>query len=89
MYTKRGNNHAAECKQSNLMPPFTDLEGQCLFMLQFVLKIVYISLALLYLYRFCIILVSPFNWFMLRVFNVKVKNLAFDTSKLTQMHGFL
>jgi len=39
-------------------------------MLQFVLKIVYISL------------VSQFNWFMLRVFNVKVKNLAFETSKI-------
>jgi len=30
-------------------------------MLQFVLKIVYISLASLYLYSFCIILGSPFN----------------------------
>jgi len=40
------------------------------------------SLAVLYFYRFCIILVSPFNWFMLRVFHVKVKNLAFDTSKI-------
>jgi len=35
-------------------------------MLQFVLKIVYISL------------VSQFNWFMLRIFN----NLAFETSKI-------
>jgi len=40
------------------------------------------SLAVLYLYRCCIILVSPFNWFMLRVFNLNVKNLAFDTSKI-------
>jgi len=50
-------------------------------MFQLVLRIVFISLALLYLYRFCIILVSPFNWFMLCVLNVKVKNLAFDISK--------
>jgi len=42
------------------MPPFTNLEGQ--FMIQFVLKIVYMSLAMLYLYRCCINLVSPFNW---------------------------
>jgi len=27
-------------------------------------------------------LVSPFNWFMLRFLNVKVKNHAFDTSKM-------
>jgi len=51
-------------------------------MIQFVLKIVHMSLAVLYLYRCCIILVSPFNWFMLRVFNVKVKNLASCTSKM-------
>jgi len=31
-------------------------------MLHFVLKIICISLALFYLYRFCIILVSQFNW---------------------------
>jgi len=31
-------------------------------MIQFILKIVYMSLAVLYLYRCCIILVSPFNW---------------------------
>jgi len=38
------------------------------------------SLAVLYLYICCIILVSQFNW-LCRVFNVKVNNLAFDTSK--------
>jgi len=31
-------------------------------MTQFVLKIVYMSLAVLILYRCCIILVSPFDW---------------------------
>jgi len=31
-------------------------------MIQFVFKIVYMSLAELYLYRCCIIFVSPFNW---------------------------
>jgi len=25
-------NHAVECKQSNLMPPFTDLEGQSVYL---------------------------------------------------------
>jgi len=38
-------------------------------------------LEVLYLYRFCIILVSPFNW-LCYVFNVKMKNLAFDTSTI-------
>jgi len=41
------------------------------------LKIVHTSLAMLYLYRFCTIFVSPLNW--LSVFNLKVKKLAFDT----------
>jgi len=31
-------------------------------MINFMLKIVYKSLAVLYLYKCCIILVSPFNW---------------------------
>jgi len=31
-------------------------------MVQFVLKTVYMSLAVLNLYRCCIILISPFNW---------------------------
>ena len=45
-------------------------------MIKFMLKIVYLSLAMLHLYRCCSILVSQL------VFNVKVKNLAFDTSKV-------
>jgi len=49
-------------------------------MIKFMLKIVYLSLTVLNLYRCCINLVSQFN--LLRVFNVKVKNLAFDTSKV-------
>jgi len=41
------------------MPPFTDLEGQSVDLCYSVfLK----SLAVLYLYKSCIILVSPFNW---------------------------
>ena len=40
------------------------------------LKIVYLSLAVLDLYRCCSIFVSQL------VFNVKVKNFAFDTSKV-------
>jgi len=52
-------------------------------MTQFVLKIVYMSLVVLNLYKSCIILVSQFDWTCyLRVFNVKVKNVAFDTSKI-------
>ena len=46
------------------------------------LKLVYMSLAVLYLYRYCIIFVSPLNWFMLRVYKVKVKNLAIDIPKI-------
>jgi len=52
-------------------------------MITFMLKIVYLSLAVLKLYRCCINLVSQFNWPCYTcVFNVKVKNLAFDTSKV-------
>jgi len=51
-------------------------------MIQFVLKIVYVSLVVLYLYRCCIILVSPFNCLCYVFFNVKVKNLAFNTLKI-------
>jgi len=52
-------------------------------MTQFVLKIVYMSLVVLNLYKSYIILVSQFDWpCYLRVFNVKVKNVAFDTSKI-------
>jgi len=42
-------------------------------MIMFMLKIVYLSLAVLNLYRCCINLVLQFN--------VKVKNLEFDRSK--------
>jgi len=50
-------------------------------MTKFMLKLVYLNLTVLSLYRCCIYLVSQFNWpIMLRVFNIKVKNLAFDTS---------
>jgi len=50
-------------------------------MIKIMLKIVYLSLAVLNLYRCCIYLVSQFNW-PCYVFNVKVKNIAFDTSKV-------
>jgi len=43
-------------------------------MIKFMLKIVYLSLVVLNLYKCCINLVSQFN--------VKVKNHAFDTSKV-------
>jgi len=36
--------------------------SKCSIMIQLVLKIVYMSFAVLYLYRGCIISVSPFNW---------------------------
>jgi len=49
------------------------------------LKNSYMGLSVFYFYRCCIILVSQFNWFMLRVFNLKMKNLAVDTSKLSQI----
>ena len=59
------------------MPLFTELEGEWSFMIQFMFKIVYLSLAVLNLYRCCII------WFWnSTVFNVKVKNFAFVTSKV-------
>jgi len=51
-------------------------------MIRFMLKIMHLSLALLNLYRCCINLVSQFNWPCYVLFNVKGKNLAFDTSKL-------
>jgi len=52
-------------------------------MIQFVLKVVYMSLAVLNLYRCCIIRVSQFNWpKLLRVVNVQVKNLAFNASTI-------
>jgi len=50
-------------------------------MIKFMLKIVYLSLAVFNLCRCCINLVSQLNS-ILHVFNVKVKNLAFDTSKV-------
>jgi len=50
-------------------------------MIKLMLKIVYLSLAVLNLYRCYINLVSQFNW-RCYVFNVKMKNLAFDTSKV-------
>ena len=62
------------------MPPFTDLDSQSDHSRQFVFEIVYMSLVVLDLYKCCII------WFhnstgLATCFNVKVKNLAFDTSK--------
>ena len=42
-------------------------------------KIVYMSLAVLYLFRFCMIIVSPINWLCYMFLNVKVKNIAFDS----------
>ena len=51
-------------------------------MIKFMLKILYLSLAVLNLYRRCINLVSQFNWPCYIFFKVKVKNLAFDTSKV-------
>jgi len=48
-------------------------------MIKFMLKIVYLILAVLNLYR-CFGLTIQLA--LLRVFNVKVKNLAFDTSKV-------
>jgi len=58
------------------MPPFTYLEGQSVDLCY---SLFFKNLAVLYLYKFCIILVSPFNWFMLCVLNVNVKYLVFDT----------
>jgi len=40
------------------------------------------SLSVLYLYKCCIILFSKLNWPCYVFFNVKMKNLAFDTSKV-------
>jgi len=51
-------------------------------MIQLVLKIVCMSFPVLYLYRGCISLVSSLQLVMLCVLNLKVKNLAFDTSKM-------
>ena len=65
------------------MPLFTELEGEWSFMIQFMFKIVYLSLAVLNLYRCCII------WFRnSTVFNVKVKNFAFVTSKVIRNAWF-
>mgnify|MGYP007091319010 CR=1 FL=1 len=50
-------------------------------MIKFMLKIVYLSLEVLNSYRCCINLVS-IQLSLLRVFNIKVKNLAFGTSKV-------
>jgi len=51
-------------------------------MIKFILKIVYLSLTVLNLYKCCINLVSQFNWPCYVFLTVKVKNLAFDTSKV-------
>jgi len=48
----------------------------------FMFKIVYLSLAVLNLYRCCINLVSHITGLLCVFFNIKVKNLAFDTSKV-------
>jgi len=50
--------------------------------LQFVLKIVDISVALLYLYRFALFWFHHSTGICYVFFNVKGKNLAFDTSKI-------
>jgi len=52
-------------------------------MTQFVLRIVYMSLVVLDLYKCCIILVSYFNWHCYVFFNVNLKNLAFGTKFIT------
>ena len=63
------------------MPLFTDLEGQrvYIYMLQFVLKIVYISFALLIFVQILHYIGFTIQLALLHVFNVKVKNLALDT----------
>jgi len=48
------------------MSPFSDLEVKVFIYDTVCLKKVYMSLEVLYLYRCCTILVSPFNSFMLR-----------------------
>jgi len=58
-------------------------------MIKFMLKIVYLSLVVLNLYKLCINLVSQFNWPCYVFFNVKVKNLDLTHQTLSQMHGFL
>ena len=67
--------------KSNLMPLFIDLEGQNVHLWQFVLKIVddfgsALFVQILHYFGFTTQLI------MLGVFHVKVKNLAFDTSKM-------
>jgi len=44
------------------MSLFTDLEGVCVPLCYSFKKEVSMGLTVLYLYRFCIIFVQPFNW---------------------------
>jgi len=58
-------------------------------MIQFVLKIVYMSLSVLNLYRCCINLVSPFNLLCYMFLTLKWRTLHLTHQQLSQMHGFL